>query len=71
MFEKEAGEFPVEAGIISFKNLKSGFLPFGFKEDRELNITVSRETLNNYLDEIVMLLNQIFDVKIPFEEKIN
>ena len=71
MFEKEAGEFPIEVGIISFKNLKSGFLPFGFKEDKELNITVAKETLNNYLDEIVLLLNEIFDVKIPFEEKIN
>lgn len=71
MFEKEAGEFPVEVGIISFKNLKSGFLPFGFREDKELNITVTNEILNNYLNEIVLLLNEIFDVNIPFEEKIN
>ncbi|GGF20000.1 PD-(D/E)XK nuclease family protein [Flavobacterium limi] len=71
MFEKEAGEFPIEVGIISFKNLKSGFLPFGFKEDKELDSTVARETLNNYLDEIVLLLNEIFDANIPFEEKIN
>ena len=71
MFEKEAGEFPVEVGIISFKNLKSGFLPFGFKEDKELKNTVTAETLNHYLNEIVLLLNEIFDTNIPFEEKIN
>jgi hypothetical protein len=71
MFEEEAKDFPIEVGIISFKNLKSGFLPFGFKEEKELNITVTKEILNSYLEEIVVLLNEIFDVRIPFEEKIN
>jgi hypothetical protein len=71
MFEHEAAGLPIEAGIISFKNLKSGFLPFGFKEDKELNIIVTAEILNNYLEEIVLLLNEIFDITIPFEEKIN
>jgi hypothetical protein len=71
MFEKVAGDIPMEVGIISFKNLKSGFLPFGFKEDKELNNTVTKETLNDYLDEVVLLLNEIFNANIPFEEKIN
>ncbi|MDX6191492.1 PD-(D/E)XK nuclease family protein [Flavobacterium sp. Fl-318] len=71
MFETEAKEIPIEAGIISFKNLKSGFLPFGFKEDKELTTTVSKEILASYLEEIVVLLKEIFDVTIPFEEKIN
>ena len=71
MFENEAGDIPIEVGIISFKNLKSGFLPFGFKEDKQLKSTVTNETLNHYLDEIVLLLNEIFDANIPFEEKIN
>jgi hypothetical protein len=69
MFEQEAGEVPVEVGIISFKNLKSGFLPFGFKEDKELNSVVGKEILNNYIEEIVLLLKEIFDMNIPFEEK--
>ncbi len=71
MFEKEAGEIPIEVGIISFKNLKSGFLPFGFKEDKDLDIVVTKEILHHYLEEIVLLLNEIFDAEIPFEEKIN
>ncbi|MFB3389994.1 PD-(D/E)XK nuclease family protein [Flavobacterium sp. LAR06] len=71
MFEEEAKDFSIEVGIISFKNLKSGFLPFGFKEEKELDITVTKEILNSYLEEIVVLLNEIFDVSIPFEEKIN
>jgi hypothetical protein len=71
MFETEAKNYPIEVGIISFKNLKSGFLPFAFKEEKELNITVTKEILNSYLEEIVLLLNEIFDVNKPFEEKIN
>jgi hypothetical protein len=70
MFESEAKDFPIEAGIISFKNLKSGFLPFGFKEEKELTITITKDILNSYLEEIVLLLNEIFDINIPFEEKI-
>lgn len=70
MFEEHAGNLPIEVGIISFKNLKSGFLPFGFKEDKDLKVTVTAEILNSYLDEIANLLSEIFDVNIPFEEKI-
>jgi hypothetical protein len=37
MYETEAKSKPIEAGIISFKNLKS-VLPFNFKEEkREYN----------------------------------
>jgi len=70
MFETEMKDIPIEVGIISFKNLKSGFLPFGFKEDKELTITITPEILNNYLEQIALLLNEIFDIDIPFEEKI-
>jgi hypothetical protein len=35
VYEKLAESKPIEAGIISLKNLKSGFLPFNFKEDKE------------------------------------
>ena len=69
MFEKVGNDIPMEVGIISFKNLKSGFLSFGFKEDKELNNTVTKEILNDYLDEVVLLLNEIFNANIPFEEK--
>lgn len=71
MYEGKAGNTPIEVGIISFKNLKSGFLPFGFKEEKDFDTTVSNRMLKNYLEEIVLLLKEIFDVNIPFEEKIN
>jgi len=70
MFEKEAGGLPIEVGIISFKNLKSGFLPFGFKEEKDLDVVVTSQILNSYLEEIANLLGEIFDINIPFEEKI-
>jgi len=60
----------MEAGIISFKNLKSGFLPFTFKEGKELNTIITKDTINQYLEQITILLVEIFDENIPFEEKV-
>jgi hypothetical protein len=70
MYEKEANGKPIEAGIISFKNLKSGFLPFSFKEGKEGKTTIDTTILNNYLEQMVLLLNEVLDVEKPFEEKI-
>jgi len=70
MFENEANNLPIEAGIISFKNLKAGFLPFAFKTGKELNETIDQNTLHDYVEQIVLLLTEIFDKNIPFEEKI-
>ncbi len=70
MYEKFALDQPMEAGIISFKNLKSGFMPFTFKQGKEINTTINKETLKEYLEQIVILLREIFDENIPFEEKV-
>ena len=69
MFEKEISDKPIEAGIISFKNLKSGFLPFNFKEDKEVFTTIDSEILSNYLEQLVLLLIEILDSSIDFVEK--
>ena len=71
MFEKEAKGVPIEAGIISFKNLKEGFLPFNFKSGKEETKNIEEEILNHYLEQIVLLLSEILDETIPFTEKIN
>ena len=71
MFEKEAKGLPIEAGIISFKNLKEGFLPFNFKSGKEETKNIEEEILTNYLEQIVLLLTEILDETIPFIEKIN
>jgi len=70
MFENEANGKPIEAGIISFKNLKLGFLPFTFKEEKEVTTTINPTIMNNYIEEIVVLLHEILDDQKPFEEKI-
>jgi hypothetical protein len=71
MFEKEAKNREIEAGIISFKNLKSGFLPFTFEENKVKTTVITHEIMENYLAQIVILLQEILNVEIPFEEKIN
>jgi hypothetical protein len=70
MYEKLALDQLMEAGIISFKNLKSGFMPFTFKVGKEVNTIIDKEMLQDYLEQIVILLREILDVNIPFEEKI-
>ncbi len=69
MFENKS-DLLIEAGIISFKNLKTGFLPFVYKEDKIANSVINDSIMENYLTQIVLLLNEILDENIPFEEKI-
>jgi len=71
MYGNESQNKEMEAGIISFKNLKSGFLPFQFKQDKETTSIISPEIIENFLEQIVILLQEILDVTVPFEEKIN
>ena len=70
MYEEQAKGQEMQAGIISFKNLKSGFLPFQFKPNKEVLDTISPEIMENYLAQIVILIKEILNVDIPFEEKI-
>ena len=55
----------VEAGIISFKNMKSGFMPFCFDN----NDSITEEILEKYQEQMIVLINEIFNPEIPFEEK--
>ncbi len=70
MFENHATGKEMEVGIISFKNLKNGFLPFKFKNGKEETTLVNAEILENYLLELVILLKEILDANVPFEERI-
>jgi hypothetical protein len=70
MFEKHAHGKTMEAGIISFKNLKSGFLPFVIKDGKEVSSTIDASVLDQYIEQMVILINEILDVTIPFEEKV-
>ncbi len=70
MYEHEANGKPIEAGIISFKNLKSGFLPFNFKEEKVGVLLINDYIMRDYTEQIVLLLNEILDGNTSFEEKI-
>jgi uracil DNA glycosylase len=65
MYETEAKSKPIEAGIISFKNF---YRLISKKKKR--NMIINEEVMTNYLEQIVLLLNEILDVSIPFEEKV-
>lgn len=64
--QKEMPINGIETGIISFKNLKSGFLPFQLNEET----IVTLETLHNFIDELVILIQEIVNSDTPFLEKI-
>ena len=64
---------PVEAGIISFKNLSAGFLKFA-KKDRagayasKIEL-IDDEILKDFFNELKHLIIEICNPKIPFTEK--
>ncbi len=63
---------PVEAGVISFKNLKEGFLKFGKKEhsyDKNKICQIDTSTLENFKEQLKKLIIEICDPEIPFIEK--
>ncbi|WP_298531879.1 PD-(D/E)XK nuclease family protein [uncultured Algibacter sp.] len=63
---------PFEAGIISFKNLSSGFMKFSKKEStysRSKDSLITEETLNAFKIELTKLIRDICDPKIDFIEK--
>ncbi len=64
-------KFPAEAGIISFKNLKGGFLKFAEKEkgSRKKDSLITQETLAVFREEVKKLISEICDPEIPFLEK--
>ena len=68
MLQSEYGHTDMEAGIISFKNLNAGFLPFTFVDNKVKTTIISKEILDSFTDEIVVVLNQILDQAIDFQE---
>ena len=69
-----AQEIPIQngqAGIISFKNLNSGFLRFATKTTKRFsqNYEISHETLELFLIQLKKLILEICNPEIPFIEK--
>jgi len=64
-------KLPIEAGIISFKNLNKGFLKFGKKEKGKRNKEqlITQEILDSYFIELKKLILEICNPNIDFVEK--
>lgn len=72
MHKKNLIKLPIEAGIISFKNLKEGFLKFGKKDSsysRTKDQLITEETLYNFEIELKKLILEICNPEIDFIEK--
>ncbi|AWH84263.1 PD-(D/E)XK nuclease family protein [Flavobacterium album] len=73
MYEQQAGGLETEAGIISFKNMKNGFMSFSFKDSYDKSISkdiVDSELLEEFKTQLIILINEILDKELPFVEKI-
>ena len=60
---------PIEVGIISFKNLKSGLLKFNFGTRFDNTSIVNDETIRNYKIILEDILTEIMNSNISFIEK--
>jgi hypothetical protein len=69
MYQKEVSDKPIEAGIISFKNRKAGFMPFSFKADKTTSTTIDNKTLVQFTEELVLLLAELHNPTLSFIEK--
>lgn len=72
LLENDPTSGVVEAGVISFKNLKSGFLKFQKKEsarDRNKNSNIDETVIINFKEQLKKLIQEICNAEIPFLEK--
>jgi len=72
MYQKEVQNGPLEAGIISLKNLKAGLLSFAIKEAgkrKGKQQEITHEVLTRFQLKLQELVLQIFDPNQPFIEK--
>lgn len=65
-------QFPIEAGIISFKNLNAGFLKFSKKQQArggKKDSLITQGTLNLFFEELKKVIIEICNPEINFIEK--
>lgn len=59
----------IQAGIISFKNIRGGFMPFTFVSGKDKNEYIDEGVFDAFENELVELINELLDQKLPFTEK--
>jgi len=74
MFEEHAEGKEIEAGIISFKNMKAGFMGFCFADAYDKSIpvidVVTPDVLEAFKKQLVRLINEILDPQVAFVEEV-
>ena len=63
VFEKK-----VQAGIVSFKNMKSGFISMNFSNTRTKDVELTEVRVQEFMEVVKRTLFEIFDPKTPFAE---
>ena len=62
----------MEAGIISFRNLKSGFIKMNFSEARGgKDFDITKERITDFLEELTYIIKEILNPNQPFIENQN
>ena len=67
-FKNNPGATNIESGIISFKNLKSGFMKVDFGKN---DYDITADKIDEFMDVMKEIIKEIFDDSIPFTEKIH
>ncbi|MPT34704.1 MAG: PD-(D/E)XK nuclease family protein, partial [Flavobacterium sp.] len=70
MYEEKTAGLEMEVGIVSFKNMRGGFMPFGRKVEKDYETIVTPDILADFRTQLVILINEILNPEIPFEEQI-
>ncbi len=67
--KKISNDIPIEAGIISFKRLKSGFMKLNFSEKyRGQDYEVTSERITEFIEQVSKLIKEIYNPEISFLE---
>lgn len=57
------------AGIISFKNLSDGFMPYQFKEGKNKRDWITRDDLQLFQEQLKKLIQELYNAEITILEK--
>jgi ATP-dependent helicase/nuclease subunit B len=68
---KTVFENKVQAGIVSFKNMKSGFISMNFSKTRTKDVELTEVRVQEFMEVVKQTLFEIFDPKTPFVETKN
>lgn len=57
----------LQAGILSMRNMNTGFMPI--KENKGFGDTITKEVVDKFETYLIKLIEEIFDLEIDFQEK--